>query len=138
MFCDEGGVDLDFNSSGLVCIMNFAVAATSPAEIQTNTSASQPEIRSGSLANKTILIVEDEPLIGISYRAFFNNVGAQVLGPFASCDKALQALDASRGRIDAAILDVNLGRETSDAVAQALDFAGSFEKMSALNALDKL
>lgn len=121
VFGDEGGVELDFRSNGLVCTMNFSVAATSPAEIQSNVAVPQPEIRSGSLANKTILVVEDEPLIGISYRAFFSNLGAEVVGPYASCEKALQALDVSTKTIDVAILDVNLGRETSDVVAQTLD-----------------
>ena len=72
--------------------------------------------------NKTILIVEDEPLIAMMLEDFLDTLGHDVA---ASCDNVADALGhVSGGSFDVAILDVRLkdGEEiwpVADALADA-------------------
>ena len=72
--------------------------------------------------NKTILIVEDEPLIAMMLEDFLDELGHQVAG---SCDNVADALDhVASGGFDVAILDVRLrdGEQiwpVADALAEA-------------------
>ncbi|MEM9054679.1 MAG: response regulator [Pseudomonadota bacterium] len=59
-----------------------------------------------SLSGKTILIVEDELLTGISLRIDAERNGAKVIGPTATLQGTFQAI--TDVRIDVAILDVRL------------------------------
>jgi DNA-binding response OmpR family regulator len=65
-----------------------------------------------------LLIVEDEWLIAAEYVAFLRSHGYSTAGPFPRVAPALAAIEA--GGIDAALLDVNLGTETSMPVAHLL------------------
>jgi DNA-binding response OmpR family regulator len=65
-----------------------------------------------------ILIVEDDPLIGFDLAVELEDVGFAVVGVAPTVAKAL-ALFEQHG-CDVAILDVNLGRETSARVATML------------------
>ena len=67
---------------------------------------------------KRVLVVEDEPLIALEIADIVTRAGFQVLGPAGSVSEALIVL--KRGQCDAAILDVNLGYETSSEVARTL------------------
>ncbi|MFO1184913.1 MAG: hypothetical protein U1E56_09005 [Bauldia sp.] len=69
-----------------------------------------------------ILIVEDEFLIGLEIRAILQDAGFSALGPARSVGEALDLLD--RYACAAAVLDINLGDERSDAVARQLRAAG--------------
>ncbi|WOI53018.1 response regulator [Parvularcula sp. LCG005] len=67
----------------------------------------------------TILIVEDEALVGLALAEKFEDSGYGVMGPFASVEETLQAVTASRP--DAALLDMNLGYgDTSEPIAEWL------------------
>lgn len=79
------------------------------------TSTTEREI---SLKGLRVLIVEDSFLIAWSLRRMLTDLGCRVIGPVASVSQALPLLEA--GECDAAILDVNLGAETSVPVAEAL------------------
>ena len=68
------------------------------------------------LQDRRILVVEDESLLMHELAVRLEDVGAVVLGPYASADRALEFLD-SKQRIDLAILDLNLNGEPADAVA---------------------
>jgi DNA-binding response OmpR family regulator len=69
-----------------------------------------------------ILIVEDDPLIGFDLAVELEAAGFAVTGVAPTVDTALQLLE--RHRCDLAVLDVNLGRETSAPIARALVSAG--------------
>ena len=73
---------------------------------------------SGDIAGQTILVVEDEPLLGMLLEDVLSDAGATVLGPAATVEQALALIGASE--IHAAILDVNLRGVRSDAVASEL------------------
>jgi PAS domain S-box-containing protein len=62
-----------------------------------------------------ILIVEDEPLVGMEIADALEQAGFTVLGPVTSNQDAFELL-AAQG-CEGAVLDVNLGRETSETLA---------------------
>jgi len=65
-----------------------------------------------------VLVVEDEGLVAMALEAALTAVGYDVVGPAPTTKKALTLIGAEA--IDAALLDVNLGSERVDIVAQAL------------------
>jgi CheY-like chemotaxis protein len=69
-----------------------------------------------------ILVVEDEALVAFALEELLGDFGYEVAGLAANVRTALKLVAAER--IDAAILDVNLGSETVDPVAAALVAAG--------------
>jgi CheY-like chemotaxis protein len=74
------------------------------------------------LAQSRILVVEDEALVAFALEEMLADFGYEVIGPAPNVAAAMKLVGA--GGIDAAILDVNLGRETIDPVAAALAEAG--------------
>ena len=68
---------------------------------------------------KTILIVEDDPFIAMDLQDTFEEAGYTVLGPVAAVDPGLKII--REWKPDIAMLDYNLGRETSIPLAQKLD-----------------
>jgi len=71
-----------------------------------------------ALADCRILVVEDEMLIAMDVERMLLEQGCTVVGPTSTVARALKAIDA--GAIDAAVLDVNLGREKIYPVAELL------------------
>ena len=71
------------------------------------------------LRDRRILVVEDEYLIAITLCEHLKEVGSIVVGPFSSEAKAIQAIELN-SKIDAAVLDVNLGGVMAYAVADLL------------------
>lgn len=71
------------------------------------------------LRERRILAVEDEYYLAMDLERDLTTAGATVLGPVPSVEKAL-ALIASEPRIDAAVLDINLGGDMSFPVADVL------------------
>jgi DNA-binding response OmpR family regulator len=69
-------------------------------------------------ASRSILIVEDEPLIAMMLEDFLETLGHRVTASCESVDEALGA--AEKGGFDVAILDVNLGGENAWPVARKL------------------
>jgi CheY-like chemotaxis protein len=72
-----------------------------------------------SLQGRLILVVEDDFLIGYDFATSLEGLGAKVLGPVGSVDDALDLL-LETVKVDAAVLDLNLGGELSYPVADAL------------------
>lgn len=70
------------------------------------------------LESKRVLIVEDEPIIGLALEEILEAIGCQTAGIAV---RVMQALDLlAEMPVDAAILDVNLHGEQSYPVADAL------------------
>ena len=72
--------------------------------------------------NRSILIVEDEPLIAMMLEDFILSLGHEVRGPCESVSEALRACDGEP--FDLAILDVNLKGENVWPVASVLQDRG--------------
>lgn len=73
----------------------------------------------GQMDGRKILVVEDDFFIAEDIAESLRQFGAEVIGPAASVAEALDL--ASRGaQVDGAVLDVNLRREKTYPVAEAL------------------
>lgn len=66
---------------------------------------------------KNLLILEDEPFIAMDLQYAVEDAGHR---PLAAIDNEEAAREIENNRIDGAILDVNLGRETCQATAMRL------------------
>ena len=62
------------------------------------------------LRGKRILLVEDQALIALDLQVTLEDDGADVVGPFHRLGAAMRAASGDSG-LDAAVLDVDLGRE---------------------------
>jgi CheY-like chemotaxis protein len=71
---------------------------------------------------RRILVVEDEYFIAEELREALDRLGATVVGPVPTGEKALALLKSEP--IDMAVLDINLRGEMSFAVADALEERG--------------
>jgi PAS domain S-box-containing protein len=76
------------------------------------------------LRGRRVLVVEDEAVIGAELALSLSQAGCRPVGPFATVKAAEAALEEEERPVDAAILDVNLGRSDSFSLAQGLMAAG--------------
>jgi CheY-like chemotaxis protein len=78
------------------------------------------------LARRRVLVVEDEALIAMMFADDLSEAGAEVVGPVATVEDALRLVDSlmADGGLDAAVLDVNLGGESVEPVADRLATRG--------------
>jgi PAS domain S-box-containing protein len=113
-------VDVAFDPSGLTwrmrCDADRIMAIGETPRALPEGSVSPAQSASPGESRGRILVVEDEPLVGMELADALENAGFRVLGPVATNDDAL-ALVAEHG-CDGAVLDVNLGRETSEPLAR--------------------
>jgi len=65
------------------------------------------------LSGRSILIVEDEPLIALEIHAAFNAAGASITSA-ADTQEALRMIDVPG--LSAAVVDINLGRDDCSVV----------------------
>jgi CheY-like chemotaxis protein len=72
-----------------------------------------------SLTGRRVLIVEDEYFVADDLGRALAQLGAEVLGPVPTRDEALDLL-ATAGKIDLAVLDINLEDEAVYPVADLL------------------
>ena len=70
-----------------------------------------------------VMIVEDEPLIGAAMQMLVEDLGGTVSGPHMTLAEGLAAAGSISG-VDCALLDCNLGRDTSWPIAEALAARG--------------
>ena len=68
-----------------------------------------------------ILLVDDEPLISAITEEWLLDLGHTVVGPALDLASAMRLAE---GELDAAVIDVTLGRETGYPLAAALDARG--------------
>jgi DNA-binding NtrC family response regulator len=62
------------------------------------------------MENQRVLVIEDEYVVAEAIERTLTRAGAIVLGPVPSVDQAMALLDRG-GRIDSAVLDINLGEQ---------------------------
>jgi CheY-like chemotaxis protein len=75
-----------------------------------------------ALADRRILIVEDEPLVAMVAASALTETGCTVVGPASTLVEALRL--AEEEQLDAAVLDRNLGGRDSHSVAERLRARG--------------
>lgn len=69
-----------------------------------------------------ILVVEDEPVVAMCLEDILEYLGCVTIGPASNLADGLALAD--QAEVDAAIIDINLGGERSDAIAAALERRG--------------
>jgi CheY-like chemotaxis protein len=70
------------------------------------------------LSGRRVLVVEDEMMVLMNIENVLADLGCEVVASAATVDRALALVEADR--FDLAMLDVNLGGQTSYSVADAL------------------
>ena len=125
-------VDLDFRPDGLALRYGFAIPApTEPGEHarrmagapgERGSRAARSEARV-DLSGRRVLVVEDEYLIAADLARRLVQRGAEVIGPAARLAEAEAA--AESGRFDLAILDMNLGGQSTAPLARRLRADGT-------------
>jgi DNA-binding response OmpR family regulator len=78
-----------------------------------------------SLKGHHVLVVEDEPLIALDLEAALHDIGAQVIGPAGTLERALAL--ANSESLTAAIVDLRLhGRSAREVVVRLVERAVPF------------
>ena len=116
-----GKADFDWAPTGLRCTLTVPrgerLDAGAPAgEVR----APHPPVR--PIAARRVMIVEDEALVALVLADHLTEFGLSVVGPCANVAEATAAVEAND--LDAAILDVNLGKELVYPVAELLSKRG--------------
>ena len=108
-FTDQGFI---YTLQGPFEIIDTISAVSSESGATCATDPEQP------MSPSRILVVEDETLVALQLQGDLEDEGHQVVGPAMSLKHGL--LLAAQENIDAALVDVSLGRETSAAIADKL------------------
>ena len=117
-----GEVTVTYAEGGLICEIKLPLA-----ELEQPLGVLAREIGSLSLplaaqrqglGGKRILIIEDEPLIGMVLTDYLEDAGCAVVGPAQSLDRARTLI--STETFDAALVDGNLAGKPVDDIARAL------------------
>jgi two-component sensor histidine kinase/CheY-like chemotaxis protein len=116
-----GEVAITYAEDGVTCQINLPLPELQPprgALAREAGKADGHQVQRQGLEGKRILVVEDEPLIGMVLNDYLEDAGCVMVGPAQSLDKA-HALIAE-AQIDGALVDGNLaGRPVND-IARAL------------------
>ena len=83
-----------------------------------------PDSPIDGLAKARILLVEDDPLVGLEFQTALTDAGVEAIGPMPDLHHSLTAIMGEGCRFDAAILDVNLRGESTLPLAQLLSERG--------------
>lgn len=113
-FTDEGFV---YTLQGPFAIDRPVTAPRASDVACPSSMAAKPE-REPSIRPCRVLIVEDETLVALQLQGDLEDEGHEVVGPAMSLKQGL--LLADKEHIDAALVDVSLGRDTSAAIADKL------------------
>jgi CheY-like chemotaxis protein len=116
-----GQTVFDWRPEGLQCVLS--VPREDMAPIKGRNGRSSPEVQPTppkgiTVAGNRVMIVEDEALVAMALREALDELGFSVIGPFNRISEAMIAL--RNNRIDAAVLDVNLGGELIYPLADVL------------------
>ncbi|NVD28029.1 MEKHLA domain-containing protein [Parasphingorhabdus flavimaris] len=121
----EGEVDLEWEPAGLVCRISCRAAKllSGSAAAGRDSNAVIQLRKPRTETTRRILVVEDEILIGLEISEVLKDAGFDILGPVTTVGGALEQLENEL--CDAAVLDINLGKETSEPVAKLLSQMGT-------------
>jgi two-component sensor histidine kinase/ActR/RegA family two-component response regulator len=119
-----GQVVFDWRPEGLVCTIRIPSSSIVPPRPagEEQVSEIRAERPSGIFNGARVLLVEDEPLVGMMMTEVLASLGLEVTGPIASLSGAMEFADR---KFDAALLDVNLGGELVYPLADALTANGA-------------
>jgi PAS domain S-box-containing protein len=114
--------DCDFRPDGFVYTLRGPleqVKIPPPGALGTGASGQAPGLEAGEdTTPRRILVVEDEALVALQIQGDLEQEGHEVVGPARSLKQGLQL--AAQEDIDAALIDVSLGRDVSIPIADKL------------------
>jgi PAS domain S-box-containing protein len=114
----DAKVDLDFLETGLRWRLRCPAAGV----VEGTRSPPAPEVKAERSCRcgprPKVLVVEDEVLVAMEIAHVLRKADFEILGPARAVAQALSLIEESG--CDAAVLDINLGGETSEAVARKL------------------
>jgi PAS domain S-box-containing protein len=115
-----GRAVFDWRPEGLQCMISVPREDMIPAKPQNGHARPETAAQAGRLAiaGNRIMVVEDEALVAMALRETLGDLGFAVIGPFNRISEAMIAL--RNNRVDAAVLDVNLGGELIYPLADVL------------------
>jgi PAS domain S-box-containing protein len=118
-------IDSVFQREGLVCTIEGPLVAdtestpsSSPAATYSQREAGEAAPENEQAERRRILVVEDEPFVALQLQTDLEGEGHEVIGPASSLAQGLK-LAQSEG-LDAALVDIRLGRDTSATIADQL------------------
>ena len=117
-----GKVRFDWASAGLRCTLTVPRGERLDAALPPASDVRPAGPVARPIAARRVMIVEDEALVALVLADHLTEFGLSVVGPCASVAEATAALEAND--LDAAILDVNLGKELVYPVAELLSDRG--------------
>ncbi len=121
-----GDVIVTYAETGLVCEITLPPPALQqPINALARDARQHSQSRGqaqGGIEGRRVLIVEDEPLIGMVLTDYLEDAGCGIAGPAQSADKALQM--ATEEAVDAALVDGNLAGRRVDQIVAALKARG--------------
>lgn len=119
----KGEASVDYEVAGLRArfVVPAAYARPAPGTLAEAPAEALPERNTDELP-KDVLIVEDNMIIALDAESSIVRAGIETVRVAASVAQAMKAIAARPP--DFALLDINLGRETSFAVAEHLDALG--------------
>jgi PAS domain S-box-containing protein len=121
----DAKADLEFPSTGLTwrlqCPASHILEGSRTTFVKTKEKpmACKP----GVSTRPRILVVEDEAIVALEMASVLVKAGFEVVGPARSVNQALDLLNEPG--CDAAVLDINLGTETSESIAHRLKGIGT-------------
>lgn len=101
---------------------HFTPPGGAGAGLNAKASEDAPTRQRAMIAGRRILLVEDEPLVAMMMSQMIGDLGAEVVGPFGTVGEALAA---GADRLDAAVLDINVGGELVYPLAERLAKRGT-------------
>jgi two-component sensor histidine kinase/CheY-like chemotaxis protein len=114
----QGDAEFDWADGGLKCRLTLPLGD----EVEKSDASAADGMETGkaapSIGKLTALLVEDEPLVAMMMADVLSDFDFTVLGPFASVDKAIAAVDEAS--LHFALLDINLRGEMVYPVAARL------------------
>jgi PAS domain S-box-containing protein len=119
-----GRAEFDWRPEGLQCVLSvpreeMMRAGNGSGAVRPSADVPNAEKRSPiGLAGNQIMVVEDEALVAMALRESLSELGYSVVGPFSRMSEAILAL--RNARVDAAVLDVNLGGDVVYPLADVL------------------
>lgn len=117
-----GRATFDWTAEGLRCTLTVPFdskkAATRRGQVGGGARDQAGGLKSQGSEFDRVLLVEDEALVGLMMKSMLTELGYFVVGPYARLTDAISA--ARDGKLDAAILDVNIGGEWVYPIAEIL------------------
>jgi PAS domain S-box-containing protein len=116
-----GEASFEWDVEGLQCVLTIPRSDIIATNGIGSTRSSQDVAETSNefrVSGNRIMVVEDEALVAMALGELLNEMGYSVIGPFSRISEAIITLRS--GRIDAAVLDINLGGEVVYPLADIL------------------